>query len=79
MFPAERQTEILANYIMGNIPDEPCESEGAGECAVRLLIKYREALNRIANELSFHDPDEDYPAPVVNACGIARKALKERT
>jgi hypothetical protein len=35
---------------------------------------YREALERITKELGV--PDENYPAPVANACNLAKSALE---
>lgn len=42
---AEKQTELIANYIAAEVPGEPSRSEGAGECAVRII---RDSLARIA-------------------------------
>ncbi len=70
---AEEQTELLANYIMANVPGEPSRDEGAGRCAVRLLAEYRGAFQRIMNELGV--PGPGYPAPVANAWEIAAKAI----
>ena len=52
---AEQQTELLAAYILHNIPNEPSQSEGAGECAVRLLESYRRALGQIAQAPNLDD------------------------
>lgn len=71
---AERQTELVANYIMRYVPGEPSYDEGAGDCAVRLLKKYRATLVKIMSELG--TPDESYPAPVANAYELARHALE---
>ena len=70
-------TEItkLADYIIKEIPGEPSQSEGAGTTAIRLMKKYRTALDAIIHELGV--PQPDYPAPVSNAYHIARKALNE--
>ena len=38
------QIDLLANYIMAEIPDEINRSEGAGDTAVRLLKAYRKEL-----------------------------------
>ena len=48
---AEHQTDLLATYIMNNVPNEPSRSEGAGECAIRLLKYYRQVLEQIAQLL----------------------------
>lgn len=47
----EGQVAVLANYIVSEIPGEPCQSEGAGTTAVRLLKEYRKALVLIVEEL----------------------------
>ena len=46
----------LADYIGGNIPGEPSNSEGACDVAVRLLKKYRFALSGIKNRMNY--PEE---------------------
>lgn len=70
---AKQQTRLVANYIMANVPGEPGRDEGAGQCAVRLLAKYRAALTGIMRELGI--PGTGYPAPVANAYEIAKCAL----
>ncbi len=72
---AEQQTKILADYIMANVPGEPSRSEGAGDCAIRLLGFYRSVLSLIMSELGV--PGEDYPVPVANAYEMARVTLGE--
>jgi hypothetical protein len=37
------QIDLLATYIMENIDGEPSQSEGAGDCAIRLLKTYATA------------------------------------
>jgi len=69
---ARQQTEIVANWIMQNCPEE-IGNEGAGDVAIRLLEKYRNALLGILNELGV--PGEGYPAPVTNAYDYAKNAL----
>lgn len=67
------QIDFLANYIMAEVDGEPSRSEGAGFTAVRLLKRYRHALDRIMHELGV--PQPGYPAPVANAYEIASDAL----
>ena len=55
------------------IPGEPSRSEGAGECAIRIIRQYREALQAIRNELGV--PGPGYIAPVANASEIAFNTL----
>ena len=66
---AEQQIEVVANYIMAHVPGEPSRSEGAGDCAVRLLTTYRAALVQIMRELGV--PNAGYPSSVANAYEIA--------
>lgn len=73
---AEGQTKIVADYIMANVPGEPSRDEGAGDCAVRLLERYRRALNRIVSNLGV--PNAGYPAPVASAYEVAKRALAHR-
>lgn len=70
---AEEQKQLLADYILANIPGEPSRSEGFGDVAVRLLRRYRYALDCIMHELGV--PQPGYPAPVANAYEIAADAL----
>lgn len=67
---AKEQTEILADYIMTNILGERSQDEGAGRTAVRLLKRYRDALDRIMYELQ-----PSFAKPSSNAYVIARNAL----
>lgn len=70
---AARQTKLIADYIMANVEGEPSRDEGVGECAIRLLAKYRAALAQIMLEIG--GPGANCPAPVANAYEIARHAL----
>ena len=45
------QINLLADYIMAEIPGEPSADEGAGDTAIRLLKKYRVSLD-IVNRAS---------------------------
>lgn len=68
------QIEILADYIIAEIPGEPSAGcGGAGSCAVRLLKEHRDAFRAIMAEIGV--PGPGYPAPVANAYDIAKKAL----
>lgn len=40
------QIDLLADYIMAEIPGEPSASEGAGDTAIRLLKAYRKLLSK---------------------------------
>ncbi len=39
---AKHQINLLADYIMAEIPGEPSQDEGAGDTAIRLLKAYNE-------------------------------------
>lgn len=41
------QIDLLAEYIMNEIPGEPSQSEGAGDTAIRLLKQYRAKLQGV--------------------------------
>lgn len=62
----------LAVFIMGSIPGEPSQNEGAVDTAIRVMKKYRAALDAIMHELGV--PGPGYPAPVANAYQIAKDA-----
>jgi len=44
------QIEILANYIMAEIPGEPSASEGAGDTAIRLLKQLKADLAKLEQD-----------------------------
>jgi hypothetical protein len=69
---AEGQIDLLANYIMEEMPEEIFDG-GACTVAVAVLKKYREAFRDIMNELGV--PGDEYPAPVANAYRIAERIL----
>ncbi len=69
----EQQIKNLATYIMGDIPNEPSQSEGACECASRLLICYRNALELIANDVQ---PGLRGPSELDHAYKVAVQALE---
>ena len=71
---ARQQIDVLANYIMAEIPGEPSRSEGAGDTAMRLLKKYRAALQSAKSELGV--PGDYHPMPTVNAHRILEEALR---
>ena len=71
---AKQQMKLIADYIMANVPGEPSgDTGGAGDCAVRLLDKYRTALVRIMHELGA--PGTDCSSLIANAYRIAMRAL----
>ena len=41
------QLELLANYIMKEIPGEPSRSEGAGDTAIRIIKELREQIRQV--------------------------------
>jgi hypothetical protein len=71
--PRVSQIDLLADYIMSEIPGEPSQDEGAGDCAVRLLKKYRRALEAIMQNLG--EPGPEYFANVVHAYNVAKNTL----
>ena len=68
------QVNVIAAYIIAEIPGEPSRSEGAGDTAVRLLKKYRAALQSAKSELGV--PGSNHPMPTVNAHRILEEALR---
>ena len=68
------QISVIANYIMAEIPGEPSLSEGAGDTAVRLMKKYRAALQSAKSELGV--PGDNHPMPTINAHRILEEALR---
>ena len=41
---AKTQIDLLADYIMAEIPGEPSQSEGAGDTAIRVITTLRAQL-----------------------------------
>lgn len=70
---AEDQVQRLADFIMAEIPNEPSQSEGAGDTATRLLGEYRAVMSAAMSELGV--PNDHYPAPVANAHAILKRTL----
>lgn len=71
---AEQQIGLLADYILAEVDGEPSSSEGAGDCAVRLLKKYRRATQDAINNIGV--PQPGYIAPVAAAYEVLMEALK---
>ena len=44
---AKEQIDLLAKFIMEEVKGEPSKSEGAGECAIRIIKEYRETLKKL--------------------------------
>ena len=60
---SKAQIDILSDYIMGNIEDEPSKSEGAGDTAIR-IIEQLQAENDMYFQLEDNNWDlrcEDAP------------------
>ncbi len=59
---AEREIERLSKFILENVPGEPSESEGAVDCAIRImkkLLSERRRLSDAAMERVNHVRDEE--------------------
>lgn len=48
----EDQIDELANFIMAEVPGEPSRSEGAVECAIRIIREVRAERDRLAGEVA---------------------------
>ena len=64
-----KQIELLANFIMENVEGEPSQSEGAVDCAIRIIANLQvkaaklERVARAAKEvgkLLSYDEDEEH-------------------
>ncbi len=73
---AHSQIELLADYIVEEIPHEPREG-GAGEAAVRIMRLYRQAFKDIANELNAGILGAEYSTSVINVYAIAKMVYEE--
>ena len=45
----DAQVKKLANFIMDNLPGEPSQSEGAIDCAIRILQRYSDDLIKMTD------------------------------
>ena len=65
MMSAKEQIDKLANFIMAEIEGEPSRSEGAGDCAIRIIESMRHINDTLSYENAelkrklFHSPKED--------------------
>lgn len=41
------QIDILADFIMEHVPGEPSHSEGAGDCAIRIIQELQRSNERL--------------------------------
>lgn len=41
------QVDLLADWILANVPGEPSQSEGAGECAIRIMQQQRATIQKL--------------------------------
>jgi hypothetical protein len=41
------QVDLLADWILVNVPGEPSQSEGAGECAIRIMQQQRATIQQL--------------------------------
>jgi len=67
---AESEIKVLADFIMAEVEGEPSQSEGAGTTAIRIIKRYKTALEKLArlgNEPHLGNSDGNI---------IAQKALK---
>lgn len=48
---AETQIEDLSKFILQEVPGEPSQNGGAGECAIRMLMEYQKLSQDLWNLL----------------------------
>ena len=46
----EKQIDKLAKFIMGNVPGEPSRSEGAIDCAIRIIRELQQKVIELTTE-----------------------------
>lgn len=46
------QVDLLADWILANVPGEPSQSEGAGECAIRIMQQQRATIQQLELEVT---------------------------
>lgn len=69
------QVDKLANFIMAEIPGEPSKSEGAVDCAIRLLRQGKE-LHEAIDELDRLERAADPSGPAIVARGAAWRRVQ---
>jgi hypothetical protein len=69
------QIDRLAEFIMAMVPGEPSLSEGAVDCAIRVMRKWRYAIEDALKEIGV--PTDAYPAPIANAAEKLEAALNK--
>ncbi len=81
---AEKQIERLANFIMGEVPGEPSQSEGPVDCAIRIIEthkKFREGIFSLADFLvknfGLKNIEELTEGPAQCAIRIIRRFLED--
>jgi len=76
---ASDQTEKLANYIMANVEGEPSQSEGAGDCAIRIIGELQSALRDAEAQIrGMSDHAEALPASWCEEIVLEDKAEADR-
>lgn len=63
------QLDLLANFIMAEVPGEPSRDEGAGDCAIRLIKQYMELLHAVNAYRFAHSAAEAHGGHMVDYTG----------
>ncbi len=69
------QIDILADFIMANIEGEPSKREGAGDCAIRIIINLQSQLEDsrwvpVAERLPENGKDYEFVVPAFSKIGL---------
>ena len=59
------QIDILADYIVANVDGEPSRSEGAGDCAIRIITKLKAENDNMGDFLYEKDYAHEYDEWVI--------------
>lgn len=75
------QIDILANFIMGEIEGEPNRSEGAGDCAIRIIRKQEAELDRVAQYVRAYTKAKPLPDDSIIPLSLHNtyRALSDKT
>lgn len=66
---SKSQIELLADFIMIEVPGEPSRNEGAGDCAIRLIKQYLALVDAVNAYRMAHSAAEAHGGHMVDYTG----------
>ncbi len=71
------QLSLLADFIMAEVPGEPSRSEGAGDCAIRLIKQYMALVAAVNAYRYAHSAAEAHGSHMIDYTGNLNDAYAE--